>query len=241
MSNGQHEEEDHMVNVEKNNMNLQTSESLQEEQRIEIESNGPLKVRRKSLKRKISKEKLRAEDDFEMNFANVGLRIKHYDDCFNIFDARPYTQRSLSRDFLAEVDERLKKTVEGDAYEIFLLVPASVQDEETDDTLRRRLRLHYSIEYDEYKQATIQRQLWAWLFMILGFCGIGLTTYLGLLYEGYFGNWFKVAVAICEVTSWFVIWTYLERVQLIERSNILDMKRYKLKTVIRVHVKRIRG
>jgi hypothetical protein len=77
--------------------------------------------------------------------------------------------------------------------------------------------------------------------MIMGFCGIAITTYLGLEYGDIYGTYFKVLMAICEVTSWFVIWTYLDKVQNIQRRNVLDLKRHKLKTAIRVHIKRIRG
>jgi hypothetical protein len=76
--------------------------------------------------------------------------------------------------------------------------------------------------------------------MLMGFFGIGLTTYLGLVYGDTIGIWFKVLMAICEVTSWFIIWTYLEKVQLIQRRNVLDLKRHKLKTALRIHVKRTR-
>jgi hypothetical protein len=152
--------DDTLVNVELASPTPNTPREEQQTQHepdvdtvITVDTTKPL-VRTKSKREK-------AENDYDLAYGNLGLKLKHYDNIFNPFDGRPYLQRHLSLDFLEEVQSRVRKTLEGDAYEVYLLIPSSMQDDDTDDIVRRRLRLHYSIQYEKFRQEAIQAQLWS--------------------------------------------------------------------------------
>jgi hypothetical protein len=147
--------EDTLVNIE-----LSSPRTPSSPQANEYQAQSAVEPTKRQRRNTILKKE-GVEDDYDMTYGNIGLRLKHYDDVFSAFDGRPYTQRHLSLDFLEEVQSRVKKTLEGDAYEVYLLIPSSIQDSDKDDIVRRRLRLHYSIEYEKFRQEAIQAQLWS--------------------------------------------------------------------------------
>ena len=73
----------------------------------------------------------------------VSFWLDGYDDIFSDFDPRPYSQRSLSDDFLAEA-RKASRDKDQDKLELRLLVANDKRDPKIEAMIRKRLRDHFS-------------------------------------------------------------------------------------------------
>jgi len=85
----------------------------------------------------INEEELSA---FEMS--NISLRLNSYEDIFSSFDPRPYSERSLSVDFIEEAKRASTDKVSGEI-ELRLILSQKSRKLEIEKIIRKRLKSHF--------------------------------------------------------------------------------------------------
>src|SRR3989339_815443 len=87
---------------------------------------------------------------------NISLILDNYEDIFSDFDPRPYSERSLSDDFLAESRKFAREKISGEL-ELRMLIPKRLRDAAQEEIIRRRLLGHFA-KHHRQVQADIRSQ-----------------------------------------------------------------------------------
>ena len=141
--------------------------------------------------------------------AEMALWLDGYDDIFSDFDPRPYSERSLSDDFLVE----MKKASRGrgrNGHELKFLLNPKNRDEKTETIITARLEHFFN---HCYKQAMADRRkilVRGLIFVCWGTLLMLAASFL-VTYWGKNGFVFNFLITIAEPAGWFLFWEGLAR------------------------------
>lgn len=134
--------------------------------------------------------------------AGISIHIDDYDFLFSDFDPRPFSQRALSDDFLAEIKRASKE--KNEEINLKFLIPKDKRNSEKEKTIQLRLKEHFKKHYAEAKKEQ-KRLVKQGIYFI--FFGIVLmffaTLILYKLSSGFLSHFF---VIILEPGGWFLFW-----------------------------------
>jgi len=171
----------------------------------------------------IEEEETAEEKEDIMKQANVSLILDTYGDIFSSFDARPYSEKALSVDFLAECKNAVRDKGEFEI-ELRLLMPKEKRNLKDESTIKKRLKTHFgrhSLEKEE-EIKNVRREGVIWV-------GIGALIMLSVLY-GFIkitNEVLSAFVALFEIPSWFLVWEGMSKIFLESRKLEPDYKFYK--------------
>lgn len=154
---------------------------------------------------------------------SISLLLNSYDDLFSDFDPRPYGQRSLSYDFLAEA-KRATTDKEG-VFELRFLVPKAKRRPESETVIRLRLREHFKRHHDMLVREVQQTKRKGWLMAFCGILMMLVVSYLFTLDKAPF--FIHMLIVILEPAGWFTAWTGLDEVFYTARINKPDIEFYR--------------
>jgi hypothetical protein len=137
----------------------------------------------------------------------ISLWIDDYDDIFSDFDPRPFSQRALSEDFLAEVKRAVRDRREG-VPELRFLVPAPVRNLAGEATIRKRLREHFRRHAE--RLGRVHRRI-VWTGVAIAAAGFGVMTTSALLRGQPGAFWWTLLNVVLEPSGWFAVWFGLDR------------------------------
>jgi len=145
-----------------------------------------------------------------MKLSEISLTINSYEDIFSIFDPRPYSERSLSVDFIDEA-KRASRDKNDIGLQLTLLVPKKKRNERNELTIKNRMKEHFRRHYHinaKEKQESIQ------LGMKMFFLGIlFMVTATYFLYKlGSENLLASIVIVILEPAGWFTFWEGLDQI-----------------------------
>ncbi len=140
---------------------------------------------------------------------DLHLWIDTYDDLFSDFDPRPFTERIISDDFLAEMN---KLTAEHDDHvkSICFQIPKAARDEGSEQIIRERLIRDFQRQHAHFASRW-NANFRIGIFIVLG----GLTS---LALAVFFAQTDLKQLAkdiikvVLEPAGWFMMWTGLDKV-----------------------------
>jgi hypothetical protein len=155
--------------------------------------------------------------------AEISLLLDTYDDIFSDFDPRPYSQRSLSDDFLIEAKKITKDKVSG-GIELGFLIPVSMRDLYKEATIKKRLREHFrkhSLQMEQEWKAVIKNGIYV---TVVGFVLMIISTWL---YSHENTNFLiQMLRIIIEPAGWFMVWFGLDRIFYTSKESRPDVDFY---------------
>ncbi|MBI4652464.1 hypothetical protein HY745_14550 [Candidatus Desantisbacteria bacterium] len=77
-----------------------------------------------------------------LDMVQVSLQIDSYDDIFSDFDPRPFSERTLSDDFLLESKKAFREKESG-RFELRFLIPIKERKLESEKIIKKRLTDHF--------------------------------------------------------------------------------------------------
>lgn len=161
--------------------------------------------------RKVAEKSLEEEKQKILELSQISLWLDTYDDIFSDFDPRPYSQRSLSDDFLAEAKKASRD--KAGKLELRLLVPEAQRDLKSEAVIKKRLHDHFHkhtrIIYNEVKDTRKK----AVMMIFLGVSLMLIATYvssfkLDSTLLKFISNFIFV---LLEPTGWFMTWFAFDR------------------------------
>lgn len=159
---------------------------------------------------------------------NISLILDSYEDIFSDFDPRPYSDRSLSEDFLAECERAAREKEAG--IELRFLVPKSKRKLVDEAKIKKRLKSHFNkhfhIKAKEIRKIKNEGWLWFAIGMIVMFC----ATFLYNL-EGFF---FAFLFILAEPAGWFLAWEGLDKVLMESREKRPKYEFYKKMSSVKI-------
>ncbi len=142
------------------------------------------------------------------NMIKISLTLNSYEDIFSVFDTRPYTERSLSVDFLDEA-KRASREKSEQGLQLNLLVPKKKRNEYDEILIKERMKDHFRRHYHKNmkeKHESIQSGMKMFLLGILFM--ITATYVLFKFKEETFVS--ALVVVILEPAGWFTFWEGLD-------------------------------
>ena len=152
-----------------------------------------------------------AQDKELLAMSEISLILDGYDDIFSDFDPRPYSQKSLSQDFLEEAKRASKDKAEG--LELQLMVPKKARDISLEENIKKRLRDHFKRHHDMLHNEIKNFRNHGFVFLLAGIAMMTLAYFFsvdgGLLAPNMLNN---LLFIILEPAGWFTAYTGLERI-----------------------------
>jgi len=139
---------------------------------------------------------------FATAFKAIQIALDEYQDIFSDFDTAPYHRRTLSDDFLKEIERRYMETEKGE-FEVRLTLPAIRRDLKVEAVIRKRLKDYFVAKLKE-KDAEIERRKKLGLTKVL----LGVVIVIGV-FELPLGQIIPLAT-ILSVLSWYAMWSGYE-------------------------------
>ncbi|MBN1793184.1 hypothetical protein JW826_05880 [Candidatus Woesearchaeota archaeon] len=154
--------------------------------------------------------------------SNVALRLERYEDVFSDFDPRPFSERALSDDFLAE-SRKVARDKRG-SLELELLVPEALHQSAIDAKVRKRLKDHFIKHRDQLvlDNKAIHRK--GVMITLSGFVLMVLATFLYDWESPLFV--FSFIRTMIEPAGWFMVWFGLDQLFYTKAQNKADIEFY---------------
>ena len=135
---------------------------------------------------------------------HISIVIDTWDDIFSDFDPSPLNERTLSEDFLIELQKRYKTNKKGQ-FEITILAPKTLQKDDAGKKVVGRLKKHFRTLTKQRIDDINKSKLKGGYFIIFGIIFLAIITIL---------NYFKMYSDILVETigiifipiGWFGIW-----------------------------------
>jgi len=137
----------------------------------------------------------------------LNISIDDYNDLFSDFDARDYTERSVSEDF----SNQLKKVAaesEEEIQELHFLITTKQRSTEQETLITKRLHEHFKNRYHHFQLKRKNEQQKGLLFVLIGSTLLFFATYFLLLQEKQL--FLNALIVVFEPAGWFLSWTGLE-------------------------------
>lgn len=157
-----------------------------------------------------------AEKQKLLQMSEISLVLHSYDDIFSDFDPRPMDRRSLSDDFLVEMQHAVKEKKAG-VIEVNFLIPLEQRKTEKENIIKKRLKEHFRKHYElTNKEISMVRKRGAMLAAIgFGLAIVGAFFFVpnGPLAQGALAQAVqRILIVLIEPASWFTIWTGFEEI-----------------------------
>lgn len=140
--------------------------------------------------------------------SELSIWIDTYDDVFSDFDPRPFTERSLSDDFLNEVKKMVREKPSG-TIDLKLLIPKNLRHKETEAIIIKHLHTHFHHQALQCKADITKTVRRGFLLTIFGVVLMVIAAYIVSLSEKFYLNVIKI---IAEPAGWFMVWTGLDNI-----------------------------
>lgn len=140
--------------------------------------------------------------------AELSIWLDTYDDIYSDFDSRPYSERSLSDDFINEAKKMAKEKMSG-AITFKLLMPANQRVKLTEGIIVKSLHAHFHRAARILKEEMVQTRRRGITLTAFGLLIMIITAVLLNLPEKNFPlNALRI---ILEPAGWFLAWTGLDQ------------------------------
>lgn len=159
-----------------------------------------------------------------LEMSEISLLIDTYDDIFSDFDPRPYSQRSLSDDFLFEAKKASRKTP-SDWMELKFLIPENIRNKSHENIIKRRLKEHFSKHFTLLKKEAKNMINEGLFFVALGIVLMLIAT--SIMFNQYEKNFFmSFLVVLMEPAGWFLFWEGLRLIIFESKTSKPDLEFY---------------
>lgn len=154
--------------------------------------------------------------------ANISLVINDYNDIFSSFDARTFTEKALSVDFLDECKRAARE--KGNSVELRILVPKSIRNQREEWKIKKRLHDHFEHHFklQEKEISSIKKEGYFWT--ILGLVVLGGIIFGSIKFES--AAWESI-LTLLEIPGWFLIWEGMDKVLITAREKTPEYEFYK--------------
>jgi hypothetical protein len=139
--------------------------------------------------------------------SEISLILDFYDDIFSDFDPRPFSQRSLSYDFIDEA-KRATRDLPSGQIQLKFLIPYKLRNIPTELMIRKRLKEHFNKHFIEHEKTIKKTKIKGSIMALAGVAMIFLATSLNSTATSNF--FIRFLEVLLEPAGWFTAWVGLE-------------------------------
>jgi len=144
-----------------------------------------------------------------LKLSEISLWLDTYDDIFSDFDPRPYSERSLSDDFLLEAKKAAKEKSSG-KIELKFLIPDDRRNHELENVIKKRLHGHFKRHHDILHEEMTGIVKNGVAFVAIGVLMMVLAAYVAIMAANNF--LLTLVVVLLEPGGWFMLWFGLDKI-----------------------------
>jgi hypothetical protein len=160
---------------------------------------------KKSLENK--KDSLEEQKQKLLQDSEISLILDFYDDIFSDFDPRPYSQRSISQDFIEEAKRAVRDLPSGQV-QLKFLIPYKLRNLPTENMIKKRLKEHFAKHFAEHKISLKKTKIRGAIMAFAGVAMIFIATSIGDTESPNF--LLRFIQTLLEPAGWFTAWVGLE-------------------------------
>jgi hypothetical protein len=155
---------------------------------------------------------------------NISLKLASYNDIFSSFDPRPYSERSLSVDFLGET-RRASIDKPSGGIELRLMLPKRLRTLEIEKIIQNRLKNHFEKHTKKIKNQHTKIIRNGALFTVSGIIVMLLASFI--LFRSPENNLFvNFLIILFEPAGWFFFWEGLDQIVFESKKVRPDLEFY---------------
>lgn len=158
-----------------------------------------------------------------MQISQISLGLEGYDDIFSDFDPRPYSQRSLSDDFLVEAKKASIDKVSG-TIELKFLVPKDKRGLAKESIIKKRLREHFKRHFTLLEKETKNILKLGFAFTLFGIIVMFIASFILFHYEKTL--FLSFLIVLLEPAGWFLFWEGSHIILFESKSKKPDLEFY---------------
>ena len=137
----------------------------------------------------------------------VQIALDTYDDLFSDFDTAPYQTRTISHDFLKELNKRLVETDRG-TFELRFSLPVKMRNVKIEVIIKKRLKQYFEQKMTITHHHFLKETKIALIKLIIGF--VLLSTSVFIEYFSISDIWIHLLFVILVPAGWFLLYTSFE-------------------------------
>ena len=167
---------------------------------------------------KIKKDSEKTEEDKQkiLKMSEISLWLDDYDDIFSDFDPRPYSQRSLSDDFLSEA-KKASRDKNPSKLELRFLVSADKIDQKIEAIIKKRLHEHFNKHVHLLRNEMKNTRNNSIIVAFMGILMMLAATYIRSIEPNTF--FIRFLFVLLEPAGWFATWFALDRLFYMTEKN----------------------
>jgi len=158
-----------------------------------------------------------------LNMSEISLMLDTYDDIFSDFDPRPYSERTISDDFLSEAKKASRDKPSGEI-ELKFLIPVNKRNTEDEKLIRKRLHEHFRRHLKILKNDLHHIRYKGAITVLFGFVIMILAVSIKFLKIDEFLA--DVLLTIFEPAGWFTAWFGFDQLFYVSGTKKPDIEFY---------------
>jgi hypothetical protein len=155
--------------------------------------------------------------------SEISIWLDTFDDLFSDFDPRPYSERDLSDDFMAQA-RKMMKDHSGKDLVLRLLLPIGKRDEALEKTIARRLHNHFRNNHRQIQEETKKVTRKGIVLTFSGVFMLIIASYLSFIKPDKY--LFHLLLILFEPAGWFLLWTGLDHLVYFAKTTRKDLGFY---------------
>ena len=136
------------------------------------------------------------------NERQISIWLDSYEDIFSDFDPRPYSERILSDDFIAEL-KKVSREDDFDIGELRLLLPEKIRKQEPESTIIKRIHTYFRRGNFYLMRRKKTTRVKAIVLTLSGMLLILLASYISTMQSDRF--YMKILFVLFEPAGWFFV------------------------------------
>lgn len=139
-----------------------------------------------------------------LKLTEVSILLDSYDDIFSDFDPSPYSERTLSDDFIIQVKKFARNKI-GNKMLLRLLLPANKRKEQEEKVIVKRLHSYFKSVHQALKSEGKKANTRGLILTLIGTSVMIAASYISFMKpEKYHVHFLLV---LFEPAGWFLLWT----------------------------------
>lgn len=139
--------------------------------------------------------------------ADVNILLDSYDDIFSDFDSSPYSDKTLSDDFLSQA-KKISKNKIGKDISLRFFIPLIQRNEESEKIIIVRLTDYFKKVYQQLNADIKKIHLKGWLLSAIGISLMVIASYLSFIKSQVY--YLHLLLVFFEPAGWFLLWAGLD-------------------------------
>lgn len=139
---------------------------------------------------------------------DISVWIDTYDDLFSDFDPRPYSQRSVSLDYLKEAERHYAEAKSGKKFEFHILVPTAIRNSAIETLIKRRMKEHFKNQLKELQEDLQETRIRGAIYLIIG-TALMIGSALMTIYD--VGLILNLINVVTQPAAWFGMYSGFEK------------------------------